>query len=149
MEDILKQHTRGREAQKMRLHHGADFISLDIECDVLNYLLEERAKGIPVSNLDLKEKAMEIAKSLPQTARIVNFKASDGWVRAWKKRNRIALLRGTNDSQKIPADYGELLKDFTNLVKEKRRQNDYTFYNIGMKSIIKTYTYPKINLNFL
>ena len=58
MEDTFEQYSKRAKPQKLRLHHGADFISFD----VLDNLNEQRAKGIPVSNLDLKEKAIEIPR---------------------------------------------------------------------------------------
>ena len=113
---------------------GGELISHEIEFGVLEYLFAERERGIPVSNSDLKEKALEIARELNQeqpNPRIQAFKASDGWLRLWKRRNRIALLRGTNESQKVPEDYGELIKLFTSEIRRKRQEHQYTMFNIG------------------
>ena len=57
---------------------------VEVDQEVLDFLLEERAAGRPVSNGDLQDKAREVAVGLPN---MEDFKASDGWVRRWKKRN--------------------------------------------------------------
>ena len=133
-EEELSQNSKGSSAKKLRVSYGGELISQEIEFGVLDYLLSERERGVPVSNLDLKEKALEIAKQLQDeqpNPRIEAFKASDGWLRLWKRRNRIALLRGTNESQKVPEDYGDLIKEFCNKIRSKRVEHDYTMYNMG------------------
>ena len=91
------------------------------------FLLDERAAGRPVSNLDLKDKAVEFARGIQG---MDEFKGSDGWLRNWKKRNHVAVRRGTNESQKIPEDYAEQIADFQDQIKRFRREHDYTAYNI-------------------
>ena len=95
---------------------------------VLDYLLDEQAAGRPVSNDDLKEKAREVARGVDDLG---EFKGSDGWLQRWKKRNRVAIRRGTNESQKLPEDFGGQVSDFKNAVHTKRREQDYTLANIG------------------
>lgn len=48
-----------------RWHSGGEVKSIEIEVGVLDYLLEERADGLTVSNRMLQEKALEIAKTVP------------------------------------------------------------------------------------
>ena len=40
-------------------------------------------------------------------------------------------MRGTNESQKVPEDYGELIKLFSSEIKRKRQEHQYTMFNIG------------------
>ena len=127
--------SRGSAAKKRRItSHGREFFDNEVEFGVLDYLFSEREHGIPVSNSDLKEKALEIARELNEEQpdpKFEQFRSSDGWLQRWKKRNRIALLKGTNESPKIPEDYGELIKGFVTDIKNKRRQHQYTLYNTG------------------
>ena len=77
------------------MSHGREIFDNEVEFGVLDYLLSEREHGIPVSNSDLKEKALEIARELNDEQpdpKYEEFKGSDGWLQRWKKRNRIALL---------------------------------------------------------
>ena len=131
-EDELKAHSHGSDAKKRKINSGGEVINKDLEAEVLEYLIDQRAKGIAVSNEDLKTKALEIARDIDDTSgKLANFKASEGWLRRWKKRNNVAILRGTSEAQKIPADYGDKIKEFMELIKSKRREHDYTTYSIG------------------
>ena len=95
---------------------------------VLEYLLEERANGRPVSNKDLISKAQEKAQAIRG---MEDFKGSRGWLRRWKKRNSVAIRKGTNESQKLPRDYAEQCKLFSESIKEKRRTHTYPLSMIG------------------
>jgi hypothetical protein len=57
----------------------------DIEDELYAWLLEKASKGLIVTNVDLQSQALDIAKR----KKIVNFKASDGWVTRFKKRKRL------------------------------------------------------------
>ena len=59
-EDHLMMHRRGSDAKKRRLGGGGQPASQDLDMQVLDFLLDERAAGGPVSNKDLKEKACEL-----------------------------------------------------------------------------------------
>ena len=96
----------------------------------MDYLMQEREKGFPVTNRDLQGKALAIARNI-EDRKLESFKASDGWLRRWKKRNRVALLRGTSEAQKIPEDFGDQIKEFRQRVKHKRQEHSYTDFNIG------------------
>lgn len=127
MEDTLRANSRGSAAKIRRLHAGAD-VCVEIDVEVLDFLLEERAKGRSVSNQDLKEKAVEIARNIQGMG---GFKGSDGWLRRWKKRNHIAVRRGTNEAQKLPEEYADLIANFKSEIMDLRRDNDYTDVNIA------------------
>ncbi len=94
---------------------------------ILNMLLDERAAGRPVTNYDLQNKAKE-ARNIGEMG---EFKALNGWLRNFKKRNHIGIPRGTNESQKIPEDYADKVSDFTREWRHLRRINDYVDMNIG------------------
>ncbi len=101
---------------------------MDLDMAVLDFLLEERAAGRPVSNRDLKDKARELANEIDG---LDNFQGSNGWLRRWKKRNSVGIRRGTNDSQKLPEDCADLIDTFKGNVDRRRIENDYTDANIA------------------
>lgn len=100
---------KGCAKKKRCLHSSGRPLSLDLDKAVLEFLMEERAAGRPVSNKDLRSKALELSSqfAVPST-----FKASPMWLQRWKKRSKISLRCGTNDAQKIPEDYEGILHDF-------------------------------------
>ena len=113
---------------RKRWHSGGEVKSVEIEVGVLDFLLEERADGLTVSNQMLKDKALEIAKNVPG---MEGFKASNGWLHRWKKRNYIGIRRGTNDAQKVPADYGMKIAVWRDTIRRLRKKHDYTLHNMG------------------
>lgn len=67
----------------------------EIEREAANWVLEQADDGILITNDDVKEKALEIAKRV----NLPNLKASDGWIDRLKKRKGISLRMVTH----IPA----------------------------------------------
>ena len=57
----------------------------EIEREAANWVFEQADDGILVTNDDVKEKALEIAKRVY----LPNLKASDGWIDRLKKRKGI------------------------------------------------------------
>ena len=91
-------------------------------------MLDERLAGRPVSNEDLQLKARDIAQGIPG---MEDFKGSDGWLVRWKKRNAVGIRRGTNESQKLPADFQVQVTAFKRSVDAYRDQNDVSLVRIG------------------
>lgn len=54
-----------------------------------------------------------------------NFKASDGWVRRFMKRNSLVLRARTHISQKLPNDLEGKIQDFRKEVKQIHENSDY------------------------
>lgn len=77
---------------------------------------------------DLQKKAIEVARTLPS---LEDFKGSDGWLTRWKKRNKVGIRRGTNESQKLPNDFHEQVLQFKDTIQAKRREHDYTPFQVG------------------
>jgi hypothetical protein len=126
MENTLRSSNVGAEAKKRKLHPGGIF-SDELDYEVLEYLLEERDAGHSVSNPDLIEKAKEKAQDIDG---LENFKASAGWLQKWKKRNKVAIRRGTSESQKVPEDYCPSLQIFKQSVDKLKDRHLYTDFNI-------------------
>lgn len=77
--------------------------------------MEERAAGRPVSNKDLRSKALELSSQFTLPS---NFKASPMWL-------------GTNDAQKVPEDYEGMLYNFRASIIRSRVK-----HNLGPSQII-------------
>ena len=126
-EATLQANRIGSAAKVKRIHPGCNQLSEELDMQVLDFLLDERASGRPVSNLDLQEKAVELARPLG----LKEFKGSRGWLRRWKKRHHVGIRRGTNESQKVPEDYREKINDFVTSVKDLRQEHLYSNFCIG------------------
>jgi hypothetical protein len=94
---------------------GKEALSMDLDFQLLEFLMDERAEGRPVSNTDLKEKARNLAADL----RLEGFVGSDGYLKRWKQQNSVAVRRGTNEAQKLPEDFAD--HDFVQSVRNKRQ----------------------------
>ena len=128
-EEELLLNRRGSASQKKRLGGGCQPMSPELDQIVLDFLLDERAAGRPVSNADLVAKARVAARGLDGVD--PNFKASDGWLRRFKKRNHVGIRRGTNEAQKLPEDFAEVVSDFVQSVRGLRVRHDYSEYNMA------------------
>ena len=72
------------------------------EQQIVGWILEMRDVNLPVSIQEVKEKAREVvSKENP------NFKASNGWVQKFFKRNNFTLRAKTSLSQYLPKDLEE------------------------------------------
>ena len=88
---------------------------------------KQRSEGRPVSNQLLKSKAIQIAGGL----NIECFRASCGWLNRWKQWYNVGVRAGTNNAQKIPKDYADLLHTFRKSVITIRKAE-----NIGPADIV-------------
>ena len=88
-------------------------MSPELDTAVFDYLVEERAVGRPVSNKDLRHKALELSQSGNFTVTVPStFKASAMWLKRWKRRRGVSLRCSTSDAQKVPSDYENVLHGF-------------------------------------
>jgi hypothetical protein len=78
----------------------------ELDAAVYKFLSDERCAGRSASNKQLMAKALEIAPKLNIPDR---FKASCMWLKRWKRRNGVSLQCATNDSQKLPVDFWDVL----------------------------------------
>ena len=70
---------------------------LEVEKDILSWLLELRNLHVPVSIMTLQEKVKRVARPHNPT-----FNASRGWVEMFFATHRLSLLSRTSVSQKLP-----------------------------------------------
>ena len=100
--NALRQHSHGVEKNKRRLNLGKPPISLAMDAALNDYLQDERAAGRVVTNRDLASTALELA---PRCDVPATFRASNMYIKRWKKRYNISYRRGANTGQAIPGDY--------------------------------------------
>lgn len=117
----------GKGKKKRKLHTGGPLCSQQLDNDVYLYLEEERSEGRVVRNKDIKEKALEIARTLG----LQQFMASSRWVSAWKQRWNVGYRRGTNTAQKIPVDFKEQLTHFRRSIVRYRELHGYHLCEIA------------------
>ena len=97
---IVKSPTRNGKLNDKANHSGAGrspTYPLEVEKDILSWLLELRDLHVPVSILTLQEKAKRVVPPHNPT-----FNASRGWVEKFFTRHRLSLLSRTSVSQKLP-----------------------------------------------
>jgi transposase-like protein len=104
--EIEVQGERTRKRQK--LHPGRNANTQEIDKKLVDFLMEKRSQGLAVSDTSLIEKAGDFAAELGMP----NFTASRGYLYRWKKRNHIVIRRKTNESQKVPADFADCIREF-------------------------------------
>ena len=124
-EDVFKKHRDASHMRHISLSSKCKYVALDAA--VLEYLAEEQTAGHPVSNKQLTAKALQLAPkmNIPPT-----FKASSMWLKRWKGRNRVSLRCATNDSQKIPDDYLDVLRAFRSDIIGLRSKHGYSSEHI-------------------
>ena len=87
----------------------------------MSWILEKREeKCVAVSTQLIRLKAFSLIKDTHP-----NFKASDGWVRKFMKRNDLVLRVRTHISQNLPKDLEEKIKYFRAEVEKIRENSDY------------------------
>ena len=89
----------------------------ELDAQVFEYLCDERAAGRPASNKQLIAKAKETGPTLNVDR---SFKASNMWLKSWKWRTGVSLRCATNDSQKVPVEYWDVLHAFRSNIVQLR-----------------------------
>lgn len=117
----------GDKKKKRKLHSGGEIFSPQVDAEVFAFLELERSNGRVVLNKDLTQKAKEVAEHLG----LQGFSASPMWLARWKKRWNVGIRRGTNTSQKIPADYRDQLLHFRRSIVRYRELHKYRTSEIG------------------
>ena len=98
----------------------------DIEEKLVAWLLEKREENfVAISTRVIRLKAMSLIKPI-----LPDFKASDGWVRRFMKRNSFVLRARTHISQKLPKDLEKKIEDFRAEVKQIYENSDYPLHYI-------------------
>ena len=129
VQDILKA-SQGVTPAKGKAHKkGAGrplSYSPEKEQEVVGWILEMRDVNLPVSIAEVKEKAREVVcKENP------HFKASNGWIQKFFKRNHFTLRAKTSLSQYLPKNLEEKLTSFIATMKQHLARKNYPMAFVG------------------
>jgi hypothetical protein len=89
----------------------------------LEFVLEKRKIGLPVTRETIRMKALEIAASLKIPRQ--DLKAGNCWAVRFMNLKGLALCRRATLAQKLPTDYVEKLMAYQRHIINLRRKHDY------------------------
>jgi hypothetical protein len=104
-------------------HRGAGrplSYNADMEQLIVQWILEARDLQLPVQRKMIQRKAMAIIS--PEHP---NFRASDGWLQKFMRRNSLSLRKHTSIQQNLPAGLERKLEKFIDEVKTFREQHNF------------------------
>ncbi|KAG0431931.1 hypothetical protein HPB47_021323 [Ixodes persulcatus] len=93
----------------------------------MDFLDTERAAGQAVSNHFLQEHACKLAVQM----NLGNFEASNHNLARWKACFNVSMRVGTNESQRLPADYAEVISVFRRAVGSLHLEHSYSNFSIA------------------
>ncbi|EGZ27388.1 hypothetical protein PHYSODRAFT_474294 [Phytophthora sojae] len=105
----------GGGKRKTRSTGSATILPLDVELDIVSWINDLRAEGVPVTSLMLRLKALSAAKA----AGVQRFRASTGWQRLFKRRHRLSMRSRTRQGQGSPVELDKTAAEFSLTVKAK------------------------------
>lgn len=123
----LLQQCHNKNKLKRTLNNGRPVFSEELDEALMDFLDTERAVGRAVSNCLLQEHARKLALQM----NLGNFDASNHYLVRWKARFNVSMRVGTNESQKLPADYAEAISVFRRAMGSLRLEHDYSNFSIG------------------
>lgn len=88
----------------------------EIKEQLVQWVLEMRDLHLPVSVVQVKEKARKVIQPIVPT-----FKASDGWVYKFFRRNKFTLRAKTSLSQRLPAGLEGKMKSYLHKVQKEHK----------------------------
>lgn len=136
---VLLQQCHGTNKLKRAIGRGRPVFSEEIDDALMDFLETERSAGRAVSNRLLQEHARKLAEQMG----LGNFQASCQYIANWKERFNVSMRVGTNESQKLPADYVEAITVFRKAVSTLRLEHNYSDYNIA--NMDQTTVKPRCN----
>lgn len=103
-------------SKKRKRSNQRDDRILQIESEVKDWIIRMRSKKLGISFVDMQKKALEIAKknNVPESL----FKASNGWMCRFKKRQRLSLRCSTHQASKLKENASEQIKTFLDTMKK-------------------------------
>ena len=112
-----------RETTKKGTKKGAGrpiVYGVEIDEQLLTWLLDARDKQLPVTTPLLRAKALELI-----TPTHPKFKASDGWVQKFKQRHSLVLRMKTSLAQELPATLEERIMAFRSQLQRLKEINKF------------------------
>ena len=109
------------------LHKGKKAYTKDIEDELIEWILMNRALGIAVTSWEVIIKACKLDESL----KLKNINTLQNWCYRFLKRNMLTFRSGTHIGQKLPQSYPELMRNFTKFNEILRSDNDFELNQIA------------------
>ena len=109
------------------LHKGKNEDTKDIEDELVEWILMNRALGIAVTSWEVIIKACKLDESL----KLKNINTLQNWCYRFLKRNMLTFRSGTHIGQKLPQSYPELMRKFTKFNEKLRSDNDFELNQIA------------------
>ena len=115
--DILRKKRLYEEAWEGNVYSKRQRLSKTTNAEAVNEKLyaffnQARAKNIPISGPILQSKALQFAEELD----VEDFRASNGWLDAWKKRYNIKQFKISGESADVNCLYLKMLCNHLSLI---------------------------------
>ncbi|KAH9124393.1 hypothetical protein AeMF1_004842 [Aphanomyces euteiches] len=108
----------------IRRHGTATTLTYNAEENIAQWVAELRQDGVPVSNMLLQCKAIEVAKENGLAED--QFKASPTWIKGFMKRWSFSIRADARSGQAYQADGEQALQDFKTMIRKIINDNDIT-----------------------
>ena len=129
-QEIQKQTTEKCGKEKKRLSGGGRKAAHeDLESLLYEWIMERRLKGLRVSRILIRKKALLLFKEM-EDPRETDFSSSKGWCEKFMKRKGLSLRRRTSVCQKDPNMLFGKLVAYILRVRRLRVQHNYPLQNI-------------------
>ena len=126
----LKSISSSNAKQKRLEGGGVKVHSEELETRLCTWILNQRDKRLCVSQKMVQTEALKLFKELDEGDSNKEFKASDGWLQQFFKRNEFVLCRRTTISQKAPVDITEKIVNFILYLRRLCIKNQYSDKNV-------------------
>ncbi|XP_042147347.1 uncharacterized protein LOC120837121 [Ixodes scapularis] len=123
----LLQQCHNKNKFKRAINNGRPVFSEELDEALMDFLDTEWAAGRAVSNCVLQEHARKLAVQM----NLGNFEASKHYLAHWKACFNVLIRVGTNESQKLPADYAEAISIFQWAVGSQCLEHRYSNFSIA------------------
>ena len=132
--DVLRQMKKTKKALR-----GNKARWPDLEDQLESFVLEQRAACRALSTVQIRLKAVEMAKTL----NIQNFNGNATWCFRFMKRKNLCIRTRTTLAQQLPADHNEKITLFRRFVREQIDKHKLTSDNIvNMDEVPLTFDIP-------
>lgn len=111
--DVLRQTRKTKKAFR-----GRTALWPELEDKLEDFVLEQRAACRAVSTVQIRLKAVEMAKTL----NIDNFAATPSWCFRFMKRKSLSIRQRTTLAQQLPADHQEKIESFRAFVMDQLKK---------------------------
>lgn len=110
-----------------------------LEDRLRTWILEQRAGGRGLSTVQVRLKAVTIAKDM----NVVNFTGGPSWCFRFMRRNHLSIRARTTMCQKLPDDFQQKLHSFREFVLKEIQEHDVAACNIvNMDEVPLTFDIP-------